>query len=572
MKNLISQYLNRKITYNPLVSYMYGACYVPRFNVNKLKIRYEDIISFDNLREGLARTKSGVAPGLDGEVKSSFTEERLQKLARDLKTQKYIPKVNKKVQIPKPDGSTRPLGIASQVDKVVQGAILTKLEPVLEKVFSNVSYGFRPGRGCHDALKTMKGRWQSVTWIIDADISKCFDRIHHELLFKLLSEYCDQATVELIRKLLKVGYVDIHNLSDRSKYGVAGAPRGSLISPILCNLFFHELDKFAEFLAREINRGHERMYLIDWKQRAKLTEQEKEILKEYPELRSSMKKVKHKRRVIAMKASRDPDDLGFRRFHYVRYADDFIIGFCGPKKEADDIMEIIKEFLETIHLSINEKKSKIFHSSDRDIKYLGMYIRYINKNKITEEENSDKVEGSIDSVVDLTQKSVHSMQMRAPIDRIMKRAVDKGFAKFRADNSVRATSCRHLASLTDAELVNRYSVIIRGILNYYSCVNQRSDLWAVVSLYRKSLALTLGDKHKMKTAATVFRKYGPNLKVQPEKPGGKVITLYYPETLKTKLDFKTGKACVQAPELDAIIDKLQESYRSNPETADICGL
>jgi hypothetical protein len=254
----------------------------------------------------------------------------------------------------------------------------------------------------------------------------------------------------------------------------------------------------------------------------------------------------------------------------VRYADDFIIGFCGPKAEADFIMTLLKKFLESIHLSVNDTKSKIFHSGDRGIKYLGMYVRYINTNKVTKKKIEPSIEGSTDQVVDLTMKSVNSMQLRVPVDRLVKRAVDRGYAKFRKDGSVRATSCRKLASLTDAQLVVRYSAIIRGILNYYSCVNRRSDLWAICSLYRKSLALTLADKHKLKTAAKVFRKYGPLLKVQPEKPGGKVTTLYYPETLKTKLDFKTGKACVQAPMLDAILEKLKGSHRGLPKTAEVC--
>jgi len=538
------------------------------------EITYEAVITIENLKAGLKRTKSGKAPGLDGEIKANITDERLHKLFSDLKTQKYKPRASKRVMIPKPDGGSRPLGISSQIDKVVQGAILTQLEPVLERIFSDASFGFRPKRGCHNALKKMKFSWQNTTWIIDADISKCFDKIHHEILLKLVSRYCDQALVELIRKLLNAGYVDIHNLPDRTLYGVKGTPQGSLISPILCNLYLHELDQFAQSLTKDekFNRGAERNYTTEFKQRQTLTDEDKMVLKAYPELKRSITRVKHKRRVLAMKASRDPDDLDFRRLYYVRYADDFMFGYCGTKIEAEEIMLAVKLFLkERLNLDLNDKKSKVHHSSARGIKYLGAYLRYIHNNKITKRNDPsdlDSPERLIGS--DLNNISINTMQLRAPIDRIMKKAVDNGFAKFRADSSVRATSCRRLASLTDAELVNRFSAIIRGILNYYSFVNRKSDLWSVCSLYRKSLALTLADKHSLKTAAKAFRKFGPNLKAKSEKLGGKDAVLFYPTTLKTKVDFKTGDNGLQLPEMDHNLQLLAGSHRALAKTAEVC--
>jgi group II intron reverse transcriptase/maturase len=533
------------------------------------KISYSDIVSVDNLKKSYERTKSGVAPGLDGETKAKITDKRLQKLESDLKNQKYAPRATKRVNVLKPDGGTRSLGIASQIDKVVQAAILLQIEPVLDKMFSECSFGFRPGRGCHDALKIMKTKWQSVTWIINADISKCFDKIHHDLLLRLLSNHCDQATVELVRKLLKAGYIDIHNLNDRTEYNVAGTPQASLISPIFCNLFLHELDIFLQYCQSKYNKGIEREYLDAWKQRGKLSDDDKDILKKYPELKRSIRTAKHRRRVIDMKTSRDPDDPGFRRLHFVRYADDFILGFCGPKNEAEFIMKLIDGFLQTkLQLDLDETKSKIHHSGDRGIKYLGCYIRYINTDKVTTK--NYPVKDKVDQVTELKNTATNSMQMRAPIDTLMKKAVDRKCAKFRKDGSVRATSCQKISFLTDADIVRYFSSIIRRILNYYSFVNQRSDLWSVVSLYRKSCALTLANKHKLRTASKAFRKYGPKLKVQPEKIGGEVVELYYPSTLKSKTDFKTGKACIQTLGFDHLLGSLQRSYKHNPITGDIC--
>ena len=116
-------------------------------------IQYKNIITIDNLKKGLAKTKSNVAPDLDGKIKANFTEKKLEALHKSLKSQKFQPTPIKKVNIPKPDGGTRSLGVASQKDKVVQAAILIQLEPVLENIFLNCSYGGRLNKNCHHALK-----------------------------------------------------------------------------------------------------------------------------------------------------------------------------------------------------------------------------------------------------------------------------------------------------------------------------------------------------------------------------------------------------------------------------------
>jgi hypothetical protein len=126
-------------------------------------ISYQDIISMLALDSGLKRTKSGVAAGLDGEVKANYSEKKLQDLHTKLRTQKYKPSPVKRVQIPKPDGGQRPLGISSQTDKIVQASILNHFEPKLEAMFYESSFGFRPKRGTHDALHKIKRKWQNVT-------------------------------------------------------------------------------------------------------------------------------------------------------------------------------------------------------------------------------------------------------------------------------------------------------------------------------------------------------------------------------------------------------------------------
>jgi group II intron reverse transcriptase/maturase len=501
------------------------------------KINYEKIISISQLITALERTKNNSSPGLDGETKKRFTEEKIKVLHKELKSQKYQPKPVKMLQIPKPKGAgVRFLGIASQRDKVVQAAILIELEHTLEKVFSDLSFGYRKGRNCHDALHRVKYNWQNTTWLISIDIQKYFDTINHEILIKELYKYCDQATVELVIKMLKCGYVNlVTNFKiDRLEEGTV---QGSLISPILSNLYLHALDAFVEqHLLKAWNLGEERRFVKGYAMKKYLSAKDKLLTLEYPELRNALLKVKHNRWVLEGNPSRDPCDEKFRRLYYARYADDFLLGFCGTKAEAEDIKVKLVNFLEDkLKLAINLEKSGIFHSSDKNIMFLGCYIRY-QPNKIVVDESQ-----SIDyGITQLKSVAINNASLKAPIVHLLEKAVEKKYAIKKENGNFRATSRRALSGLPEKIIVNRYSSIIRGILQYYSFVNQRSDLWPIVSLYRKSCALTLADKLKLRTAAQTFKKFGPLLSVKDIT--GKVITkLYYPESLKTKINFQRGR-------------------------------
>jgi retron-type reverse transcriptase len=208
-------------------------------------VDYEQVIDLDNLRASLTSIKNTTASGVGGITKIQHSEKDLIKLHKDLKTQRYRPKPTRRFAIPKPDGGIRYLGISCAKDIIVQKAILTFLNPKVEPLFSEHSYGFRTGIGCHDALFLVRNKWLNVIWTISLDLEKYFDRILHDKLLNLIKNHCDQATTELIRKLIKVGYVDIHNLNDRSKYAVEGVPQSSILSPVLSNLYLNEFDQYV---------------------------------------------------------------------------------------------------------------------------------------------------------------------------------------------------------------------------------------------------------------------------------------------------------------------------------------
>jgi group II intron reverse transcriptase/maturase len=539
-------------------------------NNNKQIITYQEIISIDNLNKGLARTKSNVSPGLDGEVKANFTNKKIEDLQKSLKSQRFKPTPVKRVLIPKPDGGTRPLGVASQKDKVVQAAILNKLEPVLENIFMDCSYGGRPNKNCHHALKVIKTKWQNVTWIINIDVQKYFDTINHDILLKMLEEYVDQATLELIRKFLKCGYIDFYNHPNTLEKSEIGTLQGSLISPIMANLYLHHLDQFiVDKLIPEWNRGDVRKHISGYQTRKLLTAEEQKLVElvDLKGLKEAISRLKHNEWVKKGLPARDPKDDNFRRMYYARYVDDFIIGFTGSKVEAEELKSSIEAFLlDELQLKTNETKSYISHSSNKGIKYLGFFIRYISNNKIVKDprnpENDGKGLGH-----QLKSTAINSAQLRIPTELILRRAVDSGYGKIRKGGSIRPSSCRKLSSLDDKLIVNRFSSIIRGLMAYYSPANKFSNLWQIVAFYRKSCALTLADKHKLKTAAKAFKIFGPKLRISnPVKK--KETELFYPTTLKTTGNFKLGKSTLSLS--DSVIDPIKGSYKQNKKSAKTC--
>lgn len=531
------------------------------------KVLLSQVYDIINLKEGLHRLRNNVAPGVDGELKANVSDVRLIQLSEDLKKQKYKPKPNRKVTIPKPSGGTRTLGIASAIDKVVQATIKTLLEPILEIKFRNSSFGFRPGRGCHDVLHVIKYKWQSPTWVLHIDINQYFDKINHRILMDLLSEHCDQGTVELLSKLNRAGYVDLYNLNDRAAYGVEGVAQGSLLSPLLSNLYLNELDNFIEdILIPKWNRGETRRNNPEYNVNQTLSSKEQALIVDYPELENSLKRAKHRRNVIGAIPRRDPNDPDFRRLYYVRYADDFVIGFTGPKIEAKDLMNSIMEFLELkLSLTCNKTKSVLIHNSKK-INFLGTEIRWLPFNRIRVD-NDDELFPKYRSI------AYNNAQMRLPTYNLIVRYANRGFLSSRESDIrvYRATSNRRLASLDTHEIVKRYDTIIRGLLGYYSFINQKSDLWKIISLLRKSCALTLADKLKLRTAAKVFAKFGKHLRITD--PLGKVVGRLnsYPTSLKTNNYFKKNSSSVNlAEQVFNSSSDLQGSYKKLPKESKVC--
>ena len=215
---------------------------------------YGRLLEYERLYKGFKKVwKAKGAAGIDKQSLSDYTknlEVNLKQLQKELKEKQYKPQPVKRVRIPKTGGGIRLLGIPAVRDRIVQQTLLDTLQPIFDPSFHPSSYGYRPKRSCHDAIKkaTMFIREYDRKWVVDMDLSKCFDKLDHEIIIEgVKQKIADGSILELIEKFLKSGVMsnDIWEASE------LGSPQGGVISPLLANIY---LDKFDQEMKRRNHR------------------------------------------------------------------------------------------------------------------------------------------------------------------------------------------------------------------------------------------------------------------------------------------------------------------------------
>jgi group II intron reverse transcriptase/maturase len=210
------------------------------------------VLDRSNLNRAYKRVRdNGGAPGIDGMTTDElfkYLKEHGVELIASISLGKYRPQPVRRVEIPKPDGGKRQLGIPTVVDRVIQLAIAQVLEPIFEPEFSDGSYGFRPGRSAHQAIRKARKYYdEGYNRVVDIDLAKYFDTINHDLLINMLREKVkDEKLLSLIRKCLKSGVMfnGVRNRTDK------GSTQGSPLSPLLSNIYLTKFDRMLEA------RGH----------------------------------------------------------------------------------------------------------------------------------------------------------------------------------------------------------------------------------------------------------------------------------------------------------------------------
>jgi group II intron reverse transcriptase/maturase len=197
-----------------------------------------------------------MTPGASAETADGMSEDKIDQIIEAMRHERYRFNPVRRIYIPKKNGKLRPLGLPSWSDKLVGEVVRLLLEAYYEPTFSDHSHGFRPGRGCHTALREVERTWTGTTWFIEGDISDCFGSLDHEIMVRILSEKIhDNRFLRLIKQMLKAGYLEDWKYHQT----LSGAPQGGVVSPILSNIYLHKLDVFVEtVLIPQHTRGTQR--------------------------------------------------------------------------------------------------------------------------------------------------------------------------------------------------------------------------------------------------------------------------------------------------------------------------
>lgn len=444
----------------------------------------------------IARNAGATTPGVTPETADGMSMRTITTIIDAIRHERYEWSPARRTYIEKKNSTKmRPLGLPTWSDKLVQEVMRSILDAYYDPQFSDRSHGFRPQRGCHTTLQNIKRTWGNVRWFIEGDIAQYFDTLDHEILLSILGEQIhDGRFLRLVANLLKAGYLE----DWRFNATLSGTPQGGVVSPILANIYLDRLDKFVETEllptynrgVRKVNPEYNKLEDARWYYRHKGNDPEKaeQLLKQMQRMPSMV--------------THDPEH---RRLRYVRYADDFLLGFNGPRVEAEEIKQAVRDFLSsTLRLKLSEEKTLITHAVTQRARFLGYEIGVYQRD--TKHVNGMRsINGRIcfEVPVDvIKEKSKPYMQNGKPI---------------------------HRSALVPAEAyttVAQYQAEYRGIAEYYAFAQNRSSrLKRLAWVMQESLVKTLAYKFKVRSPAiykrfsrTIDTKDGPKKVLEVRVP------------------------------------------------------
>jgi group II intron reverse transcriptase/maturase len=428
-----------------------------------------------------------LTPGVTPETVDGMSRAKIERLIADVRYERHRWTPVRRVNIPKRNGKRRPLGMPTWKDKLLQEVIRSILEAYYEPQFSAQSHGFRPQRGCHTALQTIQATWKGTRWFIEGDIAQYFDTISHDVLLGILGEQLhDNRFLRLVRHLLQAGYLE----DWKHHTTLSGTPQGSIVSPILANIYLHKFDQYIETeLIPAYTRGTRRR-----------------VNPVYKALRRRSAKLYHSGHVREARQLRvqaqqlpsgDTHAPHYRRLRYIRYADDFLLGFAGPRHEAETIKHAIKDFLRThLHLTLSHEKTLITHASTQAARFLGYELVSQHNDTKHDQRQQRSINGAIG--------------LRVPKDVIVRKCAQYS----------RHGKPSHRSELifeTDFSIVARYQQEYRGIVQYYQLALNVSHFWQLYWVMKTSLLKTLAAKHQCSRTA-MARKYHTIIQAEDGTP------------------------------------------------------
>ncbi|MFX3653702.1 reverse transcriptase domain-containing protein, partial [Streptococcus suis] len=403
--------------------------------------------------------------GVTEETIDGMSIQKIDMIIEQLRQETYYWRPARREYIPKKNGKHRPLGIPVWSDKLLQEVIRMILEAYYEPQFSEHSHGFRPKRGCHTALQEIQ-TWKGTRWFIEGDISSYFDTIDHDVLITMLSRQIqDGRFIRLIKNMLEAGCLDDWKFHKT----ISGTPQGGVISPLLANIYLHQFDKWVgEELIPQYTRGKKQKANSAYNRLSRRIKcyQDKGDYKKAHQL------IVERRNLPSV----DTYDTSYRRLRYVRYADDFILGFTGSKAEAKAINKQIGDFLNTkLSLELSQEKTLITHATGESAKFLGYEIK------------AQRVNDYIDNKGRRSANGVIALFVPASVIESKCRQYMKNGKAIHRNN---------LLHDDDFSIVQTYQQEYRGLVQYYILAQNLSWFSKVYWYMETSLLKTLAFKHK----------------------------------------------------------------------------
>jgi group II intron reverse transcriptase/maturase len=490
--------------------------------------------------------KGAMTPGVDGDTADGMSMSKIDKIIDALRHERYRFMPVRRTYIPKKNGKTRPLGLPSWSDKLVGEVIRLLLEAYYEPTFSGRSHGFRPGRGCHTALREVANTWTGTTWFIEGDIADCFGSLDHKVMLSILAvNIHDGRFLRLMRNMLQAGYLEDWTWNAT----LSGAPQGGVVSPLLSNIYLHRLDHYVEkVLIPENTRGERRARNPAYVQASNALARARQ--------RGDRAEVRMLHQQLRAMPSQDPGDPGYRRLRYVRYADDHLLGFTGPKAEAEAIKRQVGQFLrEDLKLELSEEKTLITHARAGAARFLGYEITVQHDN----------------AVMTSRRRSINGgIRLRVP------RAVIQAKC---ALNMRRGEPAHRswLMNEDDPTIINVYQAEYRGFVQYYLLAGDVYRLNRLHWVMQTSLLKTLAGKHKSSVAkmarryrAQVDTPHGPRtcLQASSDRPGRKPLVARFGGI---PLKRQTRAILIDRPLVSVAIRRRQLVARLLAGRCELCG-
>ena len=447
----------------------------------------------------LYSNQGAMTAGVTRETVDGMSLTRINRVIEAMRHERYRFHPARRIYIPKKNGRRRPLGLPTWSDKLVGEVVRLLLEAYYEPIFSSHSHGFRPGRGCHTALREVANTWPGTSWFIEGDIADCFGSLDHKIMIEALAEHIhDNRFLRLVRHMLQAGYLE--DWVYHTTY--SGSPQGGVASPVLSNIYLHRLDHFIEtVLIPHYTRGERRARNPAYLEVAAALARAR---------RRGDRAQAHKlRQRMRSMPSQDPQDPGYRRLRYVRYADDHLLGFTGPRSEAEEIKQRLAQFLrDDLKLELSQEKTLITHARTGAARFLGY--------EITVQHN--------DRHLTRGQRYVNGhIALRVPRSVIK----DKCAQYLQRGKPARRTQ---IINRDDHDIVAIYGMEYRGLVQYYL---QAGDVYRLNRLrwvMQTSMLRTLASKHHSTLTKTA------------NKHRAKIITPSGPRTCYEATRHREGKA------------------------------